>query len=370
MPSAPPTAPGRQGARGPILTCLILAGLAVIFMLELILGIGPTSGLLAPSLRTLVALGGLHKTLVLESGEWHRLFTAMLLHADIAHLLLNGIALYVAGSILERLLGRAWLLALFVIGGLGGSLMSLALLRPTTVSVGASGAIMGLFSAILVTSLRLPSSGVRKGLLSIAARVLIPSFIPTATASGGSVDIGAHLGGALAGGAMGLVLLAIWPKRAARPNFGGVAMTVAASGAIACVACFVPVMSEYRVHALRHRLIPASMLPTTDEAGRTAALGLVLAYPHDPRARWYRASALLERGDLAAAERELRAAIGEDEMLGLFFQPEFRARLEAMLALTLNDLDKKTEAKATAKPACAALAGPLRDALNSNRLCE
>ena len=53
---------------------------------------------------------------------------------------LNGVGLFLGGVVLEGLLGRAWLGALFVIGALGGSIASVLINDPGTVSVGASGA--------------------------------------------------------------------------------------------------------------------------------------------------------------------------------------------------------------------------------------
>jgi len=53
-------------------------------------------------------LGGMMGNLVIERGEWFRLFTATLLHGNLEHIIFNGIAFWFAGSVLEKLLGRAW----------------------------------------------------------------------------------------------------------------------------------------------------------------------------------------------------------------------------------------------------------------------
>src|SRR6266849_5901604 len=91
--------PGK--ARFPLVTCALLVLLAAVFAGELMYGIEPWTGLLKPGVRTLVALGGLYPNLVLQSGEWYRLLTAAFLHGDAIHLLLNGVALYMAGYVLE-----------------------------------------------------------------------------------------------------------------------------------------------------------------------------------------------------------------------------------------------------------------------------
>ncbi len=133
----------------PYLTTAIIAVLCALFAAEVAFGIGPLTGMLQPSIATLIAFGGIYRPLILNEGQWSRLFSGPLLHADIEHLALNCVALYIAGRILEGLVGRAWLGAIFVIGAIGGALFSLAFNADNLVSVGASGAVMGLFAALL-----------------------------------------------------------------------------------------------------------------------------------------------------------------------------------------------------------------------------
>jgi rhomboid protease GluP len=169
----------------PWLTATILMALAAIFIAEIVCGIGPSTGLLQPSIATLLAFGGLVPDLVLESGEWYRLLSAPFLHADAGHLVMNGIALYLAGRSLEWLVGRAWFGAAYVVGALTGSLLSLALNSNLLVSVGASGAIMGVFAVMLVVSVHFPAGPIRAGLQVNALYVLIPSLLPLAGARQG-----------------------------------------------------------------------------------------------------------------------------------------------------------------------------------------
>src|SRR5207237_4926866 len=125
------------------------------------------------------------------------------------------------------LVGRAWLFALFFIGTLGGSLMSLAINPADVVSVGASGAIMGLLAAALVLALRFPAGPQRTAIHMGLLRVFIPSLIPLAVHSGERIDFAAHLGGDLVGWLIGAILLISWPRPAARPLFDGAAVSVA-----------------------------------------------------------------------------------------------------------------------------------------------
>ena len=113
---------GDPAVQRPALTYAIIAALTALFGVELAARPVGASGF-SPDITTLVSLGGLNRDLVTDGGEWWRLLTAACLHGSPIHLLMNGVALYMAGVVLEHLLGRAWLGALFVVGALGGSLM-------------------------------------------------------------------------------------------------------------------------------------------------------------------------------------------------------------------------------------------------------
>jgi membrane associated rhomboid family serine protease len=198
---------GLVGFRLPWLTFALLAVLVVIFILENLLAITP-SVRSTPSLATLFALGALSSKAIMSGGQWYRLFTAPLLHADVAHIVGNGVALLMGGWLLERLLGRLWFFALFVIGAFGGSLMSLAVGSPNLISVGASGALMGLFAALCVSSFRLPPGTPARSRMQVAsARVLVPSLLPVFSTSSVHIDYGAHFGGALSGALVAAFLL-------------------------------------------------------------------------------------------------------------------------------------------------------------------
>ena len=174
---------GLIGFKVPWVTLGILAVLALIFACEQTYAVDPPGPALRLSVRSLLAMGGLNRSIVTSGGEWYRLLTAPLLHFDLTHIVANGIALLIAGFLLERLVGRAWLLALFVLGALGGSLMSIAVNPPTLTSVGASGAIMCTFATLYVCSFRLPAGRGRSRVQSQSIGVLVPSLLPLAASS-------------------------------------------------------------------------------------------------------------------------------------------------------------------------------------------
>ncbi len=230
-----PSEIGHQGRR-PVVTITILAVLVVVYVLELATDRWGRGGL-TPSLPSLVAIGALQRDLAL-GGQWYRMASATLLHGSPFHLLMNGIALYFGGVLLERLIGRAWFLTVFGLSALGGSALSLVANRPESFSVGASGAIMGVFGAALAVSYRMPYGGARTWVQSAVLRVLVPSLMPLFLFPGGPrIDFWAHLGGAITGLAVGLFLLRSWPRSEPHPHhrrlataLAGVSVVVLAAG--------------------------------------------------------------------------------------------------------------------------------------------
>lgn len=208
----------------PWLTYAMVCGLVVVFIIELARTVALHSRGQGVSLTALYSLGALDRDSVVTGGEWYRIFLAPLLHGSLAHLLGNAIALLLAGRLLEQLAGRSWMLAIFVLGAFGGSMMSMATSAPDTISVGASGAIMALFAAIPVLTFRLPAGDARSYVQGRTIRILIPLLLPAAADM--HIDYGAHLGGALVGLAAGWVLLVTWPETSRLPRFQGAAQAI------------------------------------------------------------------------------------------------------------------------------------------------
>ncbi len=126
-------------------------------------------------------------------GEWYRIVTGGFLHAGPVHLLFNMFALYVLGSMLEPALGTPRYVALYFASLLAGAFGALALTGAAENTVGASGAIFGLFGAAFVIARG-------RGLDSIAGQIGLLLVINLALTFGiPGISIGGHLGG-LAGG--------------------------------------------------------------------------------------------------------------------------------------------------------------------------
>ena len=100
---------------------------------------------------TLIEFGAKYNPLI-EEGQWWRFFTAMFLHIGILHLLMNSFALYFLGNAVERIYGSGRFVVIYFTAGLLGSIVSFSFSEQ--VSAGASGAIYGLFGALLYLGVR------------------------------------------------------------------------------------------------------------------------------------------------------------------------------------------------------------------------
>jgi rhomboid protease GluP len=354
----------------PILTAAILVVLTAVFAAEIVYGIGPWTKALQPTITTLVAFGGLMRNLVLQSGQWYRLLSAPLLHVDAGHLAMNAICLFLAGRVFESLVGRAWFGAVYVVGALGGALLSLALNPASLISVGASGAIMGLFAAMLVVSGHFPPGTIRTRLQMDAVYVLIPSLLPlTSALKGVRVDYAAHFGGAIGGVAVGIIMLRAWSRNEALPGFRQIAATIAIAGVVALAYPAIFVLQGYQGMAFTTQLIPPDKLPKTSADMRAHAVELIAQYPHDPRPRFMRAADLLDASDMAGAEREARAGLAEENEWRSTLSAQLGSGLRIVLAIAING-NRREEALSTARPACAVVKdGPMRKLLDDRKLC-
>jgi rhomboid protease GluP len=360
---APPTQP--------IVTILILLVLCAVFAAEIIYGIGQPTGPLQPNIETLVGFGGLSRDLVL-SGDWYRIFSAPFLHGSAIHLGMNAFALWVAGRTLERLVGHIWFAAVYAVGALAGSIGSLEFNPPGIIGVGASGAIMGLFAAMLIISMRFPAGPFRSALRSNAIYVLIPSLLPLANAlhTQTKVDYAAHAGGAAGGVVLGILLLMIWPRSQPTPLAKPVAALLALSGLVAVVYPLNSILQGYTVASFSQQLIPADKYPRTDAEMRARVSQLIAQYPRDPRPRFTRAADLLYARDYAGAEREARAGLDEEYLWHALLPSQVGDGLRTFLAIAISR-DRPQEALDTARPVCLALKdGPIRKMLDERRLCR
>jgi membrane associated rhomboid family serine protease len=169
----------------------------------------------------------------LDQGEWWRLITAAFLHANLFHLGMNMVVLWIVGAPVEQAIGRVRFLALYLVSGLAGSAGAL-LLSPDVVTVGASGAIFGILGAALVLE--------RQGTYVLGGQafglIAFNLIITFALSQSAHISIGGHVGG-LAGGALSMLALSRFGRTHAiygRPGLIGVLGLVAVGVASVAVA--------------------------------------------------------------------------------------------------------------------------------------
>lgn len=176
---------------GPVMTWALIAACTAVWLVEVLLGF------LSPTLQNWLIYRGMLAPATMLAEPW-AIVTSMFLHSpnSILHILFNMIALYSVGPVLERLIGHWRFLGLYMISGLGGALgmMVWAVVAPggqgwQTAAYGASGALFGLFAALLVVYRRI-GADIRSMLIWMAVNFALPFVV-------GGVAWQAHVGGLL-----------------------------------------------------------------------------------------------------------------------------------------------------------------------------
>ncbi|GHB24799.1 rhomboid family intramembrane serine protease [Streptomyces viridiviolaceus] len=154
------------------------------------------------------------------AGEWYRLVTTMFTHEEIWHIAFNMLSLWFLGGPLEAALGRARYLALYLVSGLAGSALTYLLAAPTQATLGASGAVFGLFGATAVLLRRLNYD--MRPVIALLAINLIFTFSP-----GFNIAWQAHIGGLVAGVVIGYAMVHAPRDRRTLVQYGTCALVLA-----------------------------------------------------------------------------------------------------------------------------------------------
>lgn len=183
--------PTREGA-----VSMVLIGInVVVFVLTDVLRIQDVTAFGAMVAANVMTVDGTVYTGVADGGYW-RLLTAAFLHAGLLHLALNMYALYLFGPFVERALGTGRFLAAYLTAAVVSSVFVYWIADPRTTTVGASGAVFGLFGLALVLLLR-ARQDVRGLLVLLAVNAAISVLVPRVSWEG-------HLGGFVVGCLLGL----------------------------------------------------------------------------------------------------------------------------------------------------------------------
>ncbi len=142
-------------------------------------------------------------------GEYWRLLTVALLHESPIHLAFNMYALYLVGPVVERIYGWKLFIVMYLACDLAASVASYVFGNPLIGSVGASGAIFGLFGCLFAAG-RIHNPVLDRQSRGLAAQIgtlIVLNLVIGFTFGAGTIDNFAHVGGLLAGGWLGAVLV-------------------------------------------------------------------------------------------------------------------------------------------------------------------
>jgi len=163
--------------------------------------------MIGPSGQVLIDAGAQTSTLVSCDGDYWRIISACFLHAGIVHLGFNMMSLWQLGSALEKDFGTWQVVLIYTLSGLSGQLAS-AVFLPDAISIGASGAVYGLFGAAWADFLQnVAFFPELEGRCSGFVQLSFSTFIAIGFTLIPWVNAFAHLAGFITGSAVGYIVL-------------------------------------------------------------------------------------------------------------------------------------------------------------------
>lgn len=175
------------------ITYTIIGLNVLVFLAMIVSGVSAVE----PSTEQLAKWGGNFKPYT-TGGEWWRLLTNIFVHSGIVHILFNMYALYMVGVYLEPMLGKLRYAAAYICTGILASIASIWWHGDSIISVGASGAIFGMYGIFLaLLSTKIIPGQMRKALFQSIGVFVLYNLAYGAAKSG--IDNAAHIGGMLSG---------------------------------------------------------------------------------------------------------------------------------------------------------------------------
>ncbi|HEY3744175.1 MAG TPA: rhomboid family intramembrane serine protease [Bryobacteraceae bacterium] len=202
-----------------------------------------------PPIDSLIKWGADFGPLVTHGQSW-RLFTAMFLHIGIIHIAMNMYILWAIGKFTERLFGNFGFLVLYILSGFGGSLASVWW-KPLTVSAGASGAIFGVYGALLgyllIQRHSVPARSLST-LFSTAGTFIVYNLIYSYMSP--NTDMAAHVGGFVSGFVLGCALALPLVEPGVKSRVGrGLVVLVLGAALVAAAEVRLPVIDDFEAEA-------------------------------------------------------------------------------------------------------------------------
>ena len=194
------------------MTRFLIALNAIAYLWEISVA-GP--GMLSPfgggNIERVLQDGSLYPAAVQQNGEWWRIFTGAFLHGGIVHIGVNMLSLWFLGRFIEYVLGPWRMLFVYVASLVAAGLGVVYFSAPMVPTVGASGAIFGLFGALFAVGFKLGKPGME--LVKANLGILVLNLIITFTVP--AISWQAHVSGLVAG--FLLTLLVYAPPRRVAP---------------------------------------------------------------------------------------------------------------------------------------------------------
>lgn len=187
-------------------------------------------GMLSPEANRWLFQAFAQANALVSLGEWSRIFTAALLHGGFMHIAFNMYALYLFGPRLEQQVGSPAFSALYVATAGAGGMVSYLFGPLNQVSIGASGAIFGLFGAWMFVAWKMRGTPGGRAMFNqlgvlLAINLALPLLVPR-------IDWRAHLGGLLGG----ILIAWLWSVLAVgKPNARSIRTFTATAVAIGAV---------------------------------------------------------------------------------------------------------------------------------------
>ena len=175
----------------PVTVLLILINTLIFLVVEFT--VGSENG------EHMLECGAAYAPLILEQGQWYRLFSSMFLHFGAPHLINNMLVLFVLGQRLEPVTGKIKFFLIYIFGGLGGNMLSLFFdmyAGNASLSAGASGAVFAVMGGMIYVIIRHRG---RVADLTVRQMLIMAAFSLYFGFASEGVDNVAHIGGLLSG---------------------------------------------------------------------------------------------------------------------------------------------------------------------------
>lgn len=225
----------------PVVTYAVIAACVVMYALQLLSGIQQIpAALQLPNVTQHLAYAPLTTSHWYPHVEWWRMLTSALLHSPSSaiHIVFNMIALWFLGRVIEPAIGRWRYGALLLLSAVGGSVAVLYLTSSEIPTVGASGAVFGLFGALFIL---MRSSGAQtRGLLVLVGANLVIGFLP-----GLNISWQGHLGGLITG-VLCAVIIARVPRGPRRTLWQSLGLGAIASLLVLLTSIGIPLVVPYQ----------------------------------------------------------------------------------------------------------------------------